>query len=571
MAKLPKGAKLSAIRRAEREKRIKARERFKVAKSAHRAYARQLTSVAKQVGHIVEGLAPDIDKITRSLRSYAELIKPWAQSVAAKQIAEADQRDKRAWAGLAGEMGQVMRAEIPRTEFAELMAEQVDLITSLPLKAAQRVHHVVEQAMIEGRRADETAAEILKTGKVTKSRAMLIARTETSRAASVLTETRAKYVGSEGYVWRTSSDGDVRELHRELEGTFHRWDDPPVAGENGERAHPGGIYNCFTVDTRIDLRNGLRRIWRVPFNGKIIHLVVGGKLVKVTANHPILTTRGWTSAGLLNRGDNIIAMGKQQGQVVENDINNMNPTFGDVFESFAGSSSYAMNAAGLQFDFHGDVFDHDVDEVVIDLVLPNYGQIVGDEEIRQLLLAQSDPAIPIRKVLHVGDASFPRLRDVRTILLWSPLGHHQPISFELRSLSNPISLQNVGNSSDCASITGGNKWSAPPFSIEAQNILLGNIDAAVLVSGNPMGYYDASIPEVLAESIRIASNGGSGILEEMAFGYHCLRVEDVSLVDFSGHVFTLESDNGWYGVTDAGIISKNCRCYPEPVLPDIID
>jgi uncharacterized protein with gpF-like domain len=92
------------------------------------------------------------------------------------------------------------------------------------------------------------------------SHARLIARTETARTASVLTEVRAKSVGSEGYIWRTSLDADVRPKigtpnfaklntlamgsHRKLEGTFHRWDDPPIASENGERAHPGQIYNC---------------------------------------------------------------------------------------------------------------------------------------------------------------------------------------------------------------------------------------------------------------------------------------------------------------------------------------
>jgi SPP1 gp7 family putative phage head morphogenesis protein len=95
---------------------------------------------------------------------------------------------------------------------------------------------------------------------VTRSRAELIARTETGRAASALTQARAEYIGSPGYLWRNANDYKVRPeigikhfaklntlakgSHRKLEGTFHRWDDPPIAGVNGERAHPGSIYNC---------------------------------------------------------------------------------------------------------------------------------------------------------------------------------------------------------------------------------------------------------------------------------------------------------------------------------------
>lgn len=244
MAKLPKGRRLSALRREERAKRLAARERFKLAKNASRGYAKQLRQVAKQVGAIAEGLISDPGKMMRAMREYAGLLKPWAEAVAEKQIAEADQRDKRAWQGLASEMGQELRAELPKTEFVQIMAEQVRLITSLPLEAAQRVHKLTEEAMLQGRRAAEVAKEILRTGEVTTSRAMLIARTETSRTSTALTETRAKYVGSEGYIWRTSGDSDVRELHKKLEGKFIKWSEPPIAGENGERAHAGAIFNC---------------------------------------------------------------------------------------------------------------------------------------------------------------------------------------------------------------------------------------------------------------------------------------------------------------------------------------
>lgn len=100
------------------------------------------------------------------------------------------------------------------------------------------------EAMPGGVRASETAKEIERTGDVTRSRADLIARTETTRAATSMVEARARHVGSEGYIWRTVGDVDVREIHKKLEGKFVRWDSPPVAGENGERAHAGAIYNC---------------------------------------------------------------------------------------------------------------------------------------------------------------------------------------------------------------------------------------------------------------------------------------------------------------------------------------
>jgi SPP1 gp7 family putative phage head morphogenesis protein len=163
-------------------------------------------------------------------------------------LADVSRRDEKVWASLTGEMGYALREEIQGAPtgsmFRRLMEEQVHLITSLPLNAAERCHELVTGQLYGSARANAIAEHILQTGQVTESRAMLIARTEVGRAASALTQSRAQYVGSDGYIWRTAGDKDVRKLHRKLEGTFHKWDDPPVAGENGERAHAGAIYNC---------------------------------------------------------------------------------------------------------------------------------------------------------------------------------------------------------------------------------------------------------------------------------------------------------------------------------------
>lgn len=124
-----------------------------------------------------------------------------------------------------------------------LLGEQVNLITSLPTDAARRVHELTMKAIVEGTRPDLLASEILRTGDVTKARATLIARTETARTASVLTQVRAQAVGSTGYIWRTSRDARVRPWHKKLEGQFVEWDNPPEC-DPGHRAHAGQIFNC---------------------------------------------------------------------------------------------------------------------------------------------------------------------------------------------------------------------------------------------------------------------------------------------------------------------------------------
>jgi SPP1 gp7 family putative phage head morphogenesis protein len=237
-----------------RRDRQKARERFKAGRNAESWFARQLRAVATQVGRLVDGMLGEENAIGNmvSLRllldRYAETITPWARSVVERMTAEVGRHDAAAWEKQGKLMGRALGREIrtaPTGEaLREYLNEQVGLITSLPRGAAERVHQLTLKGITEGTRADEIVREIRRTGEVTRSRANTIARTEVSRTASALTMVRAKYVGSEYFVWRTALDSDVRPLHKKLEGRAFRWDDPPVSGENGERSLPGAIYNC---------------------------------------------------------------------------------------------------------------------------------------------------------------------------------------------------------------------------------------------------------------------------------------------------------------------------------------
>jgi SPP1 gp7 family putative phage head morphogenesis protein len=223
---------------------------FDKSRSNAATYARALRKVAREVGRIIEGMEDmtlaSSGRISEALRRYAEILDPWARKVAGAMVFEANRADARAWREASKEMGMAIRAEIASTatgqRMRELMAEQVTLIKSLPLEAAERVHQLVMAAQVNSARAKEIAEEINRSGEVTESRAVLIARTEVGRASTVLTQARAEAIGSEAYVWRTAHDSDVRPSHRKMEGKTVRWDDPPVL--DGLRGHAGALPNC---------------------------------------------------------------------------------------------------------------------------------------------------------------------------------------------------------------------------------------------------------------------------------------------------------------------------------------
>lgn len=229
---------------------------FRHVRNADVNYRRQLVRIARHVGDLINGFPADDpelpQRVSPLLDRYAEILKPWATNTAQRMLNDVNFRDKAAWKKYSKQMGVLLDLEISEAPVGQVMRalldEQVELITSLPIEAGLRVHKLSTQLRTEGGRFSEIIGEIYRSGEVTASRAKLIARTETARVGSVLTESRATSIGSEGYIWRTVRDSDVRDLHRKLEGKFIRWNEPPVAaiGRGGIelRAHAGQIFNC---------------------------------------------------------------------------------------------------------------------------------------------------------------------------------------------------------------------------------------------------------------------------------------------------------------------------------------
>jgi len=217
---------------------------------AERDFVRSLRGVAEHVGHLIEGFPPGdpemLATLTQLLQAYADALTPWARSVSTHMLGEVNARDRDTWRALGNEISKQLHRDIANAPIGDpirqLLEEQVSLIRSIPIEAAQRVHDLTLKGLEDSTRAAEIKAEIMRSGEVTESRATLIARTEVSRTAAILTQSRALYVGSEGYVWETSRDGDVRPSHREMQGKLVRWDSPPTLDKM--TGHAGCFPNC---------------------------------------------------------------------------------------------------------------------------------------------------------------------------------------------------------------------------------------------------------------------------------------------------------------------------------------
>ncbi|EFG0068494.1 phage head morphogenesis protein [Escherichia coli] len=216
-------------------------------------YRTSLRRIARAVGDIVngryDGSNDSITEIIEALERYSEIITPWATKVAENFTADIVRKNDEQWRKhsktISRKLRNLVNSAPPGQVMKSIVAEQVKYIKSLPLEAADRVYDIQNraiEAVVTGGIAEHFAKEIAASGDIAKSRADLIARTELGRATGALDQARALAIGSNGYIWRTAEDGDVRHSHREMEGKFVEWGKPPTL--DGMTGHAGEFPNC---------------------------------------------------------------------------------------------------------------------------------------------------------------------------------------------------------------------------------------------------------------------------------------------------------------------------------------
>lgn len=131
-----------------------------------------------------------------------------------------------------------------------LMERNANIIKTLPLSISRKVIAHINSESMRGKRASDIAKEIQKFfPKTTKASAQLIARTETSKTSTMLTQVQSQELGIHWYAWRASIDARVRSSHSHMEGVLCHFSYPPapeaLIGEKSQGNYNAGeIYNC---------------------------------------------------------------------------------------------------------------------------------------------------------------------------------------------------------------------------------------------------------------------------------------------------------------------------------------
>lgn len=120
--------------------------------------------------------------------------------------------------------------------------ENVGLIKSIPDEYFKKIETAVFTGTTQGSKVGSMIKEIQKINKVTDNRAKVIARDQSSKINSALTQQRSQNLGVTEYIWRTVGDERTRQTHKNNNGKVFRWDKPSkITG------HPGQDVQCRCV------------------------------------------------------------------------------------------------------------------------------------------------------------------------------------------------------------------------------------------------------------------------------------------------------------------------------------
>ena len=243
-----------------------------------KAYQEKLAAIARQIEKIIKTTRPEF--IITRLSQYSNSIFGYASNAAHTLIYNLNKQSIEQWQKQGKQINTILKKELKSNEISRLMGiyadQNISLIQSLPLDAAKRVYKILTEGYVSGARSSSLVDKIQKIGDISKNRATLIARTETSKISTALTQARSKVLGLDWYVWRTSQDVRVRDSHFGMNRVIINWNEPPapehLKGINSKLGHyhAGNCPNCRCYPQSLIELTDVKWPCKVFYNGKIV-------------------------------------------------------------------------------------------------------------------------------------------------------------------------------------------------------------------------------------------------------------------------------------------------------------
>jgi len=199
----------------------------------------------------------------------SKLYKKFCKEFAAKLAKKGLANERGLWryyfkaAKKAGLIGiDVKYSDYEQQIYEKAVKNNFKMIKSIPEEVFKTFKEKSVQALLEqvlnGTRGRRYFEEQLKSHGAKK--AGVIARTETAKLQSIITENRATNLGSVAYIWKSSRDKRTRQSHKEMNDVvvfFRQQDEKPL--RDGMRGNAGEFPNCRCTILPIFGRQNLKK------------------------------------------------------------------------------------------------------------------------------------------------------------------------------------------------------------------------------------------------------------------------------------------------------------------------
>jgi hypothetical protein len=338
-----------------------------------------------------------------------------------------------------------------------------------------------------------------------------------------------------------------------LAGKWYRW-------SSGFARHP----RCFPagVVTSGPKLDAASRRW---FEGELVVLTTAsGEKLPLTGNHPVLTSRGWVPAHLLNEGDDVVRSTHSQGAeaLIVPDHDQVPSLVEDVWRSFSVNGLDRVPTTAE--DFHGDGQRGEVDIVRADSTLGSrfdsaLGQHLGEHPL----------TVGLVDALALSVESAPQLRDLR-------YSAHTGGAVGGSGLGLSLLEREMGIASQ-TSIAHATRLDASfgqdaVYRTTRDAVLAGEpVHAgAGFVGGDnrldrenvQLARWDAPGDSFTVETASGYAARGCDLLSRLTGQVELDRIVELRRVQWSGHVYSLSSSEGWH--TANSLIVSNCDCLHKP-------
>lgn len=409
----------------------------------------------------------------------------------------------------------ILMQEGPKPELLQAIADTAGLTP----RQVQLVGSFVQRQIDAGVSAGAAArAGQAMAGRLQQHRSQLIARTEAVRYTNALVQQRAEDAGGPiEKQWVSARDENVDPVCQSLDNGKRI---PMEATFPGGLLHPPAHPGCLPGDALITASPPIAAQSERWFEGDLVVIgTAGGQELTCTPNHPILTDRGWIPAASLHIGGHIIrhratdrpatAIGDNRQQI---------PTrIEEIASAFRVACAVpAVLVPTAAPDFHGDGGGSQVAVI-------RSNRLLGNDDDTALLdqLLEQDLVWAT-----IGRGALPTDRHPTTLL---------DGVFPTRGLMRRGQLN--------LSLSRGHSGPFEPFGFTASP------------GGNSLFQEEAAYGRaVSASQFRQSLLRYTGeILPDQVVG--------IGRIPFAGHVFNLETADGWFAAN--GIITHNCRCVIE--------